>query len=96
MATNAIAQLHPFTMAHWLARNTHFSQRTASYKCNPSFLKEQKGNTSKFRKAKKVKKREKPEMELKRKVIGKIQVYQRRGRDIFFGAGYHVGFVVYL
>lgn len=27
---------------------------------------------------------------------GKFQVYQRRGRNIFLGAGYHVGFVVYL
>lgn len=26
----------------------------------------------------------------------RVQVYQRRGRNIFFGAGYHVGFVVYL
>lgn len=26
----------------------------------------------------------------------RVQVYQRWGRNIFFGAGYHVGFVVYL
>lgn len=27
---------------------------------------------------------------------GRFQVYQRWGRNIFFGAGYYVGFVVYL